>query len=171
RGGLVAPGPVADRDTDALVLGKAVALLPDGMLADALEAFAYADNRELPPAHAHVAFDDRVLQPELDRVEAELRGELVEHGLQGEGRRRRSRPAIGAERDAVRLDAVPPDGEGLPPVRPADQGGGDVLEPPLDRRPSIADDLRFQRGELTRLARADAQLDELGRCRVRRLEV
>ena len=61
------------------------------------------------------------LQAQLERVDAELLRELVEERLEREGGGRRARRAVGAEVDAVRLDAVAADVERLPAIRPGDE--------------------------------------------------
>ena len=61
------------------------------------------------------------LQAQLDRVEPERRGELVEERLEREGGGRRSGRAVGAEREAVRLHAVAAEVVRLPVVRAGDE--------------------------------------------------
>ena len=112
-----------------------------------------------------------LLQSQLDRVELELRGELVEERLERERRGRRSGRAVRAEREAVRLDAVAADVVRLPAVRAGDQQRRDPLDAPAGIRAAVDDHARLDPGERPVGTRADLQMRDLGRCRVRRREV
>ena len=141
------------------------------MVSDALEHLDGADDGEGVVAHARVALDDGVLQAQLDRVEPELPGELVEERLDRERRGRRAWAAVGAEGEAVRLHAVAAEIERLPAVRAGDEHRGDVLDAPARVRAAVDDHARLDRGERPVLAAADAELRDLCGRRVRRLEV
>ena len=91
RGRLGAARPVARGESHALSVGERVARLPERMLADALEHLDRAHARERVPADADVVLDDGVSQSELERIEAELRSELVQQRLEREGRGRSAR--------------------------------------------------------------------------------
>ena len=158
RGRLGSPGPVAGGDADAFAVGQRVALLPERMLAHALEHVDRADRRERAAADADVALDDRVLQPQLERVELELVRELVEQRLEREGRGRGARAAVGAEREAVRLDAVPAEVVRLPAVRPGDEERRDPLDAPAGVRAAVDDHARRDRGQRAVPAPADRHL-------------
>ena len=101
-----AAGPVAGCDSDALVLGERSALLPERVLTNALEHLDGSDRGERGTRDVDVALDDRVAQPQFERVELELRRELVDQRLDGERSGRRPRRSVGAERESIRLDAV-----------------------------------------------------------------
>ncbi len=113
---LVAAWPVAGRDSDPFALGERVSRSPELVRGRRLQDLDRSEGRHRP-RHAAVALDAGVLQAQLDRVDAELGGQLVEQRLDGEGGGRSSRPAIGAEREPVRLHAVAADVPSVPAVR------------------------------------------------------
>ena len=136
--GLVAARPVAERDPDALSTGSDRASAR-AMLAHAFEHLHGAHRRKRAVADARVALDRGVPQPQLDRIDSELGCELVHQRLERESGGRRSRGAVRAEGDAVRLDAVAPHVARLPPVRAGDEQRRDSLEPPAGVRAAIDD--------------------------------
>ena len=72
---------------------------------DALEAGARAEDRERLAGRGPVALAGDVAQPQVERVELEPCGELVDQRLDRERGRRRGRRAVGAERHPVGRDA------------------------------------------------------------------
>ena len=104
-----------------------------------------------------------VAQAQLDRVEADLRGELVEQRLDGEGGGRCSGRSIGPETDAIGEHAVGAQRVRAPTVGTGGQQGGEALGPPLVVAPAIQDDAPRDRGELALGARPDLELEQLGR--------
>jgi hypothetical protein len=75
------------------------------------------------PAHtvdAQVARVRHVPQPQLDGVEAELRGELVDQGLDRERARRSARRAVRARAEPIRAHGVRLDAERAKRVHAAD---------------------------------------------------
>jgi hypothetical protein len=141
------------------------------VVTDALEHLDGADRRERVAADSDVPLDDGVLEPHLDRIEPELLCELVEERLDREGGRRRARPAIRAEGEAVRLDAVAAEVVRLPAVRAGDEERGDPFDAPAGVRAAVDDHPRLDRGQRAVLAAADTQVRHLCRSGVRRLEV
>ena len=83
---------------------------------------------------------DGVAAAQLDGIDPELRRELVDQRFEHERRLRATWAAIRARPDAVRLDAVGADVEGVPAIRAGDEDRSDPIEGPLgtgaDRRPS-----------------------------------
>ena len=108
------------------------------------------------------------LQPQLDRIEPERLGELVEERLEREGGGRRPRRAIGAEREAVRLHAVSAQVVRLPVVRAGDEQRAEALDAPAGVRAAVDDHARLDPREGPVGARADLQMSHLRRGRVRR---
>ena len=123
------------------------------------------------PGHALVSLDERVLAPQLQGVEAELGGELVDERLDGEGRGRGSRPPVGTEREAVRLHAVAANVDRLPPVRAGDEQRRDPLDAPARVRAAVDDHPAADARQRAVLLRADLELGHLRRGGVRGREV
>jgi hypothetical protein len=80
-----------------------VALLPAGGRLDGVEAGVEATRRHELAVHRAFARGHRVLAADLDGVEAELLGELVERGLEREARLHRAVTALGAAAGLVRV--------------------------------------------------------------------
>ena len=72
----------------------------------------------------HLGRGDQVAAAQLDRIEAELGRDDVEHPLAHEGRLRHARPAVRADRRGGGHHAVRHQGEALPAVRPGEMAGG-----------------------------------------------
>ena len=150
---------------------KLLAALPELVVAQALEALARAEDPPGLSVRPEIAFGGEVGHAEVERVDPQALGELVEERLQRERGGRRSRGAVGAEADPVRLDAVGADVVGLPAVDAADKGCGHALDAPFVHGAALEGDARLEAGQLTAAPRSDAQLDEATGCRVRRHEV
>ena len=169
--GLEPSGPPADRDADALAVGQGAAALPQRVRAQALQALGGAEDREGVAVEPLVALAQHVAQAQLDRVEAQLGGQLVDERLDGEGRRRRRRRAIGAEADAIRQDPIGGDVAGLPAIRARGEHGGERLEAELVVAAAVEDDAPAHAGQVALGRRARLELDDLAGRRVGRGEV
>ena len=128
---LAAAGPRAHRQPDALPFRERRPAAPERVVGEPGEALVEADPAPRRPIGHLVVGGDRVPPPELDRVEPEPTGQLVEDLLERERRLGRARGAVGARSDPVRLDAVGDDLVGVPAVRPDGQDRGDALDAAL----------------------------------------
>ncbi len=149
------------RHADAFALGERVARCPERVFADALEHLSPADDGVGIAADADVTLDRGVPDPQLDGVEVELRGDLVEERLERERGGRCARSAVGTERHAVRLDAVAADVERLPVVGACDEQRADALDTPAGVGAAVDDHAALDGGERAVGAGADLQVRHL----------
>ncbi len=115
-----------------------------------------------------VALAGDVGQPQLDRVDLEPSGQLVDQRFERECGGRRRGCAVGAERDAVGGDAVGGQLVRLPPVRPGGEHRGDRLQPEVVGRSAVAQRAGADPGEAAVGGGAELEVDHLRRRRVAR---
>ena len=141
------------------------------MLGEPREALIEADPAPGRAIGHLVAGGDRVPAPQLDRVEAEAAGHLVEDLFDGEGGLRRAGRAVGAGADAVRLDPVGDDLVGIPAVRADGQDRGDALDAALREGAGLERQARPEAEQVAVARGTSGQLDDPGGRRVAHPEV
>ena len=122
------PGHAPDGDPDPLAIGQRRPVAIERMVGQPDEAFVEPDPSPRRPVGHLVVGGDEVAPPELDRVDLEAAGQLVEQLLEGERRLGRAGRAVGAGADPVGLDPVGHDLVRVPVVRADGQDRGDPLD-------------------------------------------
>ena len=128
RGRLAATRPRPGGQPDPLAVREGRPVAVERMVGEPGQAFVEADAAPRRPVGHLVVGGDEVAAAELDRVDLEAPGQLVDQLLEGEGGLRRSRRAVGAGGDPVGLDAVGHDLVRVPVVRTDGQDGRDALD-------------------------------------------
>src|ERR1019366_10536627 len=101
----IAPGPPSDRKTDALTVRQLAPPGPHRMIPYALQALTSPEHRERLARRRPVALHRDIAQPELERVERQTPGELVDQRFDRERGGCCGRRTVGAESHAVGRDA------------------------------------------------------------------
>ena len=159
RRGLRAARPGPERDADSAALRPCLlAVLPRGVGLQRLQHLALA---HAGPGHSgghRLAGLRGVHEPHLERVEPQLLGQLIEHGLNHERRLRRQRRTVGADRGLVRDDLVAADGLIRRLVGTAEQGAGECGHGRWEAA-AVHRQLGFQRRQLAAPLGAGANRD------------
>ena len=108
-----------------------------------LDHFRGADPLPMLPVDHVLATVDEVPAPQFDRVDAQLRGQVVEDRLDGERALRPARPAIRPGPDAIRQHAVAANVPRRPDVRPGDENGPDPVERGFGERARVVHEPRL----------------------------
>ena len=131
--------PEAAGDAAPLVLAERRLVV--GMVARRLQRLAQADAVIGRPERGFRAFMRRILEPHLDRVDADPAGQLLDDALDRERRHRRTRRPVGSELGPVGDDVVADDADVIERVAGERRHGAE-----LDQRARERAALEFQLG-------------------------
>ena len=163
------PGP--DRHAHALAIRQRRPVAPERMRGDPVEALAEAEAAPRRPVGHLVVGRDEVAAAELDRVDVEPAGELVDELLEREGRLRRTRCPVGARADPIGLDPVGDHLVGVPAIWPDGEDGRDPLDAVLGVAAGLEPQARLEAAQPAIPRRPEPDVEDRAGCRVRHPEV
>ena len=151
--------------------GSDAAVAPERMRGDPIEALGEAEPAPRRPVGHLVVGRDEVAAAELDGVDVEPAGELVDELLEREGRLRRARCPVGARADPVGLDPVGDHLVGVPAIWPDGEDGRDALDAVLGIAAGLEPQARLEAAQPAIPRRPEPDVEDRAGRRVRHPEV